>query len=246
MALLFNLPFIFITKAEQMHLVALGAVLLLAAACAGLVCAARSRGLRYAVAVTGVGGLLCLAAVSRDVSRDFEPYGPIVLSHDELVRGWAAVPLDLREYLARKRDLAASHSVSPDPSMALTLVTFGTHGPERSRDGVRFQWMAGPRAEMLIAESARSVTIPLRHAIEVFREPAHVRITSDGRVVDDMVLDTSEWRVSRTAIPSGHTGLLRMHRVVLEIDRAWRPAEIVAGSQDGRTLGLQIGEVQLR
>ncbi len=180
------------------------------------------------------------------MARDFEPYGPIVLAHDEMVRGWAAVPVDLREYLARKRMPGADRTLPSDPSLALDLVTFGTHGPETSPDGVRYQWMAGPRVEMLIAAGTRTVTIPLRHAIEAFREPAHVRITSDGHLVDDMIFDTSTWRISNTAMrPGKFSGLSRMHRVVIAIDHAWRPAAIIAGSRDGRTLGLQIGEVQL-
>jgi hypothetical protein len=156
-----------------------------------------------------------------------------------MVRGWAAVPIDLREYLARK--------VSPDPSLALDSVMFGTHGPEHSPDGVTYRWMSGPQVEILIREGTRRVTIPLRHAIEVFRDPARVRVTTDGRVVDEMTLATSEWRMSTTAIASDRApGWTRMHRLVITIDHAWRPMEIIPGSRDDRTLGLQIGEVRLR
>ena len=101
--------------------------------------------------------------------------------------------------------------------------------------------------EILIRENARKVTIPLRHAIEVFREPARVRITTDGRLVDEITLATSEWRMSTTAIAAVRApGWTRMHRLVITIDHAWRPIEVIHGSRDDRTLGLQIGEVQLR
>ena len=246
-ALLFNLPFVFITKAEQMHLVALGVVLLLAGSCSGLLLATRERATRIGVALTCAAGLACLGAVARDITRDFEPFGPVVLAHDEMVRGWAAVPTDLREYLARKRSPGASHMLSPDPSIALDSVMFGMHGQERSADGVPFRWMSGTQVEILIRAGTRKVTIPLRHAVEVFREPAHVRITTDGRIVDELTLSTSDWRMSTTAIASDRApGLRRMHRLVVTIDRAWRPKEFIPGSRDDRTLGLQIGEVQLR
>ena len=120
-------------------------------------------------------------------------------------------------------------------------------GSERSPDGIAYRWMSGPRTEMLIRDGTRKLTIPLRHAFEVFREPARVRITTDGRVVDEMVLNTPEWRVSTTSIISDRTpALMRMHRVVITIDHAWRPMQVVPGSRDDRTLGLQIGDVQLR
>lgn len=246
-ALLFNLPFVFITKAEQMHMVALGAVLMLAGACVGDASAVRFPPARYAIGLTCIAGIASMAAVARDIARDFAPYGPMVLGHDEMVRGWAAVPFDLREYLSRKRASDTSVRLSPDPSVAVDLVRFGTHGPERSPDGTAYQWMSGARTEILIAARTRSITIPLRHAIEVFREPAHVRITSDGRLVDEMILDTSAWRMSTTATrPAGASALMGMRRVVIEIDHAWRPMDFVAGSGDNRTLGLQIGDVEIR
>src|SRR6185503_7414168 len=105
----------------------------------------------------------------------------------------------------------------------------------------------GPEVEMLILEGTRKVTIPLRHAVEAFREPTRVRITTDGRIVDELTLATSDWRMSTTAIASDRApGLRRMHRLVITIDHAWRPMEFIPGSRDDRTLGLQIGEVQLR
>lgn len=246
-AMLFDLPFIFITKAEQLHFVALGAAVFLAGACAIVLTALRATTMRFIFWLAPVAGLVFLALVARDIARDFEPYGPVVMAHDEIVETWAAVPVDLRQYLARKRGPGAKTTLSPDPSAALELVTFGGHGPERSPDGVSYQWMTGPRAEILVTARARAITIPLRHAIEAFREPARVRITVDGRVTDDLALDTPDWRVSQSALrDSDVSPLRRMHRIVIAIDHAWRPMDIISGSHDGRTLGLQIGEVQVR
>ena len=246
-AMLFDLPFIFITKAEQLHFIALGAAVFLAGACAMVLTALRTAAMRLIVWLVPVAGVVLLALVARDIASDFEPFGPIVMAHDVIVDTWAAVPVELRQYVARKRDPDAKTTLSPDPSAALELVTFGGHGTERSSDGVSYQWMAGPRAEILVAARARAIAIPLRHAIEAFREPARVRLTVDGHVIDDLVLDTPGWRVSRSALrDSDVSPLRRMHRIVIAIDHAWRPKEIIPGSQDGRTLGLQIGDVRVR
>lgn len=246
-AMLFDLPFIIITKAEQLHFIALGAAVLLAGACATVLTALRATTMRFIFWLAMVAGLVFLALVARDIARDFEPYGPVVMAHDEIVETWATVPVDLRQYLARKREAGAKTTLSPDPSVALELVTFGGHGPERSADGVSYQWMAGARAEIFVAARARTITIRLRHAIEAFREPAHVRITVDGRVIDDLALDTPDWRVLQSALrDSDVSPLRRMHRIVIAIDHAWRPIDIISGSHDGRTLGLQIGEVKIR
>jgi hypothetical protein len=247
LALLFNVPFVFITKAEQMHVVALGAVLVLAAACAGLIEATRRRDIRSIVLAAWAVGIVCLGAVARDIARDFEPYGPVVRAHDEMVRGWMAVPLELREYLTRKNSLPGARPLPADPSMALDVVSFGVHEPERSGEGIAYRWMAGQRMEMLVTDRARTVMIPLRHAIEVFRQPTRARITADGHLVDDILFDTSEWRMSATALPLIRAPrLARMHRIVVEIDHDWSPAEVIPGSQDGRTLGLQVRALQMR
>ena len=246
-AMLFDLPFIFITKAEQLHFVALGASVFLTGACAVVWTGLRIRGQQYAFAVVALMGVAFLALVARDISRDFEPFGPVVLAHDEIVQTWAAVPADLRDYLARKRLPGAERTLSSDPSAALNLAMFGGHAAERSPDGVPYHWMAGAEVEILATGRARAITIPLRHAFEVFHEPTRVRVTVDGRLIDDLVLVTSDWRVSQTGLrESDVSPLRRMHRIAITIDHAWRPIEVIPGSQDGRTLGLQVGQVQIR
>jgi hypothetical protein len=202
---------------------------------------------RYTCALVLAAGVSTMAAVGRDISRDFEPFGPIVMARDEIVRTWSVVPADLRSYLARKREPGAERLVSSNPADALDRVTFGTHGPERAGDGVTFEWMGGTEVHMLVASSAQVMVVPLRHAFEVFRQPAQVRIASDGRIVDEMLLDTSSWRLSLTALRQGGAPRLkRMHHVVITVDRAWRPSEVIPGSTDSRLLGLQIGSVQIR
>ena len=70
--------------------------------------------------------------MTRDITRDFEPFGPIVLSHDDIVRTWGPVPPELREYVARKREPNAATRVSSNPVDELSQITFGVHGRETS------------------------------------------------------------------------------------------------------------------
>jgi hypothetical protein len=243
-ALLFNLPFVFVTKAEQLHLVALGAGLVLAASVLSLLDAARSAAARMAVIAGAAAGIAVFAVVTLDITRDFEPFGAIVLSHDDIVRGWAAVPAEIRAYLASKREPGSGPRVSSNPAAALDRITFGTHGTETGRDGVSYRWMSGCRTDILVAPHVRTVTIPLRHAIEVFRDPVHVTIRVDGRTVDRMELTTPDWRVSQAPVGLLHVPWLGgMHRVAIRIDRTWKPSDVIPGSTDGRVLGLQIGEI---
>ena len=174
-AALFNVPFIFVTKAEQMYLVGIGAALMLAGASVALLdLAARTRArlaATLAVAVVFGAGLASFVAVTRDITRDFEPFGPIVLSHDDIVRTWGLVPPELREYVARKREPNAATRVSSNPLDELSQITFGVNGRETSPQGVGYMWMSGARAEIYVAASARTVTIPLRHPSSRFASP---------------------------------------------------------------------------
>jgi len=250
-AVLFNVPFIFVTKAEQMYLVGIGAALTLAGASLGMLdLAARARTHRactLAVIAILLGGLASFVAVARDITRDFEPFGPIVLAHDDLVRTWGQVPLELREYVALKREPGAAGRVSSNPLDELSQVIFGTHGRETSPDGVGYMWMFGPRAEIHVRANARSVTIPLRHPIEAFREPTRALINADGRPADDLALVNPEWRMSTVPLRAADVPRMSgMHRIRITIDHAWRPSEVIPGSTDERVLGLQIGELAIR
>jgi hypothetical protein len=80
-----------------------------------------------------------------------------------------------------------------------------------------------------------------------FREPAEARIEVDGRPVDHLSFTDGNWRFSRIPLRAATTPrIARMHRIILSIDHPWTPATIVPGSQDSRTLGLQLGLLQLR
>ncbi|HEX6974237.1 MAG TPA: hypothetical protein VF147_07545 [Vicinamibacterales bacterium] len=246
LAVSFNLPFVFVTKPEQMHVVAAGAALWL-----GTSGAAVLHAVRPAVAKAGAGLLLAtgfttFALVAVDISHDFAPFAPPVLAHDAIVQGWAAVPHGIREYLAAKRQPGGT-SLSPNPADAIDVVTFGVHPRETAPDGVTYNWMSRPRVEIFVNAKAHSLTLPLRHEAGAFREPTDAAIEVDGVQMDRIHFGDGTWHHSRIALrESSIRSLQRMHRVVVSIDHAWVPSSVVPGSGDSRTLGLQIGVIEIR
>jgi hypothetical protein len=246
LGVLFVLPFAFIIKAEQMHLVTAGAALLLSASLVGLMEAVPGRGPRTAMLIVALAGITAMAVVARDIMRDFEPFGPAVRLTDVHVAGWAAVPVELREYVAAKWTALPADRPDPDPSRALPLVAFGLHGRERSPDGLPLRWMAGPVADLFVGRGTRLASFPLRHERGAFGEPAHVRVEADGQLAAETVLDDGQWHRIDVVLRHARTGAGGMHRIRIRLDHAWIPARIIPGSRDGRTLGLQVGDVQLR
>jgi hypothetical protein len=245
LTLLFNAPFALVSKAEQLHLVAAGAVLMLAAGGAALAHAASARPARSALAAIVFGAAATFAVVARDISRDFDPFGPIVLAHDAIVREWAAVPEEIRIYLARK--LTDGRRLSANPAEALDTVLFGVYVRETDPSGVPYYWMSRQNADIFVNARVRRLDVPLRHAIEAFREPVRARVTVDGRLADDVVFGTPAWRTLVVNLrDSDALGIGRMHRLRISLDRDWRPSELFPGSQDTRVLGLQIGSLVAR
>jgi hypothetical protein len=245
MALLFNLPFVLVSKAEQMHLVASGAVLVVVGSATMVLDALANRAARG----LALGGLLlgigACAAVARDITRDFEPFGARILATDNIVADWPHVPAQIKEYLARKREPNASGRMSTNPIHELSHVVYGAHGMETAPDGTRYQWMSGPVADVLVFRPVRSVIIPLRHDRGAFREPTTATIEVGRRTADEIRFETSDWRQSSIALPRAG-GPHRPVRIRISIDHAWVPARIIPHSTDSRTLGLQIGELTLR
>jgi hypothetical protein len=250
-ALACSLPLIFAAKPEQVYLVAFGLTCVLTGAGVGLFdLAARTPWPRAARLIAGVvvaGCIASFAAVSRSINKDFEPFGPIVLSNDDVVRTWGVVPPELKDYLERKGEPHAEHRLSPNPLDEMSVISFHGHGRDTTPDGVPYMWMDGTWMEVHVRPGVHHLTIPVRHEIGIFREPARVRFEADGRYVDEMVLTSSAWRQSSiTLLESNRRRFGRWHRIRITLDRAWRPTDIIPGSQDGRMLGLQVGTPTIR
>jgi hypothetical protein len=245
-ALVCSLPLIFGSKAEQVYLPAFGITLVLTGAVIGLLDLAARPSWSTEKRAIAVGVLtICIASfavVSHDINRDFAPFGPIVLSNDILVQTWGVVPPEIKDYLLRKREPHADTRLSPNVLDEVSVATFHSHGRDTTPDGVPYMWMNGTWLEVHVRGDARLVTIPVRHEMGAFREPALVRFEADGRKVDEMRLTTSEWRQSSIALLASDTPRIgKLHRIRITLERAWRPTDIIPGSQDARVLGLQVG-----
>jgi hypothetical protein len=210
----------------------------------GLVQVAPHRVVTAGVVAGTCAGLAMMALVSRDITRDFEPFGRIVVAADDIVAEWSAVRIELREYLAQKKQPGASARLSANPAEAVDVVAFALHSHETDPHGRRVRWMSAPATELFIRADVRRVEIPLRHAIEVFRDPVTAVIEVDGRILDRITFTSGDWRQSSLTLrESDIQWWRRMHHVVIRVDRVWIPADAFPGSQDRRTLGLQVGEI---
>ena len=247
LAVLFDLPFVFVVKAEQLHLVVAGASLFLAACGVALIGLMPTRVMRLAAGAAILAGMALMASVARNILRDFEPFGPMVIGHDSIVRDWAAVTMDLRDYLTAKSEPGAAARLSANPAADLEIVRFGFHGPERRPDGETIRWMSQPTADLFVRAGARSIAIGLRHEAGAFREPAQVTILANGRVLDRLTLSDGAPKQSVVVLRrEAVSALSRMHHVQIRIDHIWVPAEIIPGSGDRRPLGLQVGPIDVR
>ena len=244
--LLFNLPFIFVVKSEQMHLVAAGASMMLAGAALAALQAVRLRLARAPAALVVAAGIAACAYVGRHISTDFEPYGPVVLAMDDIVDDWAAVPQEVRDYLKAKRQTTPEKRLSSNPVDELSTVAFGLHPNETSPTGFVYRWMAQPHVDLFLAAGLRHLTIPVRHDVGAFREPTSVVVAIDGEEVERLTLSDANWRVLRYALRPDAPTISRMHRLTIDVPHVWVPAKVIPGSNDGRPLGLQIGEISVR
>lgn len=112
---------------------------------------------------------------------------------------------------------------------------------------MQYMWMNTSHAEIQVRANARSAMIPLRHPIGAFGERTRALIEVDGRLADDLALDTPAWRQSTLPLrPDTVPRVSGMHRVTITIDHAWRPSEIIPGSTDARLLGLWIGDAEVK
>jgi hypothetical protein len=104
-AVFFNLPFIFVSKAEQFHLLALGAVIALAAAMDAIVGIVPTLfRLRMLAAVGTVAASLSSLPVTRNIVRDFEPCSDGTLYVDDLTVGWWVRPPEIQAWMKAKTE----------------------------------------------------------------------------------------------------------------------------------------------
>ena len=82
---------------------------------------------------------------------------------------------------------------------------------------------------------------------DVFRDrPRTITVSVGDQVIETFVDDVPGRQRRGVALPAGIPGQGEVFELTLATDRAFVPAEHLAGSQDRRELGLQVYEVEIR
>jgi hypothetical protein len=109
-----------------------------------------------------------MAIVTRDITRDFEPFGKSIALHtDAIVRNGGragGAPRVSRVEASPGRRLRSIKS-----RRCADGVAFGCT-PARRAGWRSLRWMAGSSADILVKRGVRLVTIPFRHEMGAFQE----------------------------------------------------------------------------
>lgn len=198
LTLLFDLPMMFGTKPQQLHLIAAGTAILFTGSAMAMLDGARTRALRTPVALLLIAGAIVMAFASRTLGARYAPFSSDVLATDEKVIGWESMPAELREYLRRKPG-AGPAGVSANPA---------------SLDAVTFR-VAADRLDIYVTRGATAVDVLLRRGPEEIAGSARVEIRADG-VASTIELPAGAWRPVRLPlVPASASRIGRMHRLVI-------------------------------
>lgn len=237
LAVAFDAPFVFVSKAEQYHLIALGAVLALTGAVEVVVSLVPARAPRIALASALALAFLPFVPLTRHIAGDFEPCSAITLRTDDIVVDWWVVPPEIQAWLRGKAAACRAGTLIPLPN-ALPSATWA-YGVELDEQGRRFEWTA-EHALMMVAPGLTSVRLEIRRTNASDQAPATVRLRSGGSDVS-LTLTSPEWQTADVQVRSTiGSWLRRMHRVDIDVSPAFIPNDADASNPDRRHLGVQI------
>lgn len=237
LAVAFDAPFVFVSKAEQYHLIALGAVLALTGAIEVLIALVPPRVPQLAVTSALAVALLPFVPLTRNIAEDFAPCSAITLRTDDIVVDWWVVPPEIQDWLRGKAAACRAGTLVPLPR-ALRSATWA-YGVEVDEHGRRFQWTSEHAVVMLSARTT-AVQLDVRRPNASNQAPTTVRLQSGGSTVT-LTLTSPEWQTA--TVPLGGTfvsWLTKMHRVDIASSPVFIPAEVDATNPDRRHLGVQI------
>jgi hypothetical protein len=234
----FNLPFVFVSKAEQYHLLAIGAVLVLLGlflACVRLVPRPAARRLAVAVCWAAV---VPFALVARNIAADFSPCGALNLRAAGIVAGWWMVPQELKDALARAPAACRAGTRPPGPA-SLPIVTWGAYGNETDELGRTFRWTSGA-VVVLVRPGEPRLMLAVRSPRAAPGHPVVVTLASRG-TGQTLTLRSPDWAYATVRLAPGPLGWLRrMNRMDLTVRPVFVPRAVDPASQDARTLGVEL------
>jgi hypothetical protein len=230
----FNLPFVLVSKREQYHLLALGAVIALSGAANAVVNAA-GRKAKLLIGLLVV-ALLPLPVLAREQAADFAPCGQTVLDGDVGSREWWVVPSEIKFWFDAKA--TACKAGQPPPAIvALPIVWWGLY--EEKSDGETFRW-SSDHAVALLSRDVSQITVALRRPDASSAKPVHVELAGGARPIS-VELASPEWSFATIELPRNLLAWLRDGRRLEIIVREWFvPAVLDPHASDLRRFGVQV------
>jgi hypothetical protein len=236
-AVAFDAPFVFVSKAEQYHLIALGGALALAGAIDVILSLVPARWPSLALAWALGLAALSFIPLTRNVADDFAPCSPITLRTDAIVLDWWVVPPEIQDWLRAKPAACREGRLVPLPD-ALTTATWA-YGADVDEQGRRSQWTSD-HAVVLVRPRAAELRVGVWRPDAYGDRPVTVRVRGGAADVTSR-LTTSDWQA--VTVPLGSSGghwRPGMRRLDLYISPTFVPAEVDPASADRRHLGVRI------
>jgi hypothetical protein len=234
MAFTFNLPFALVTKAEQYYLLATGAVIALAAAADAL---ARTKGWwsQATMIAASVPVVLAMQSAASAAAHLYAPTSDATRATDAIVKEWAAVPQEIREWIGKKTVPPNTGDLARD----LPSIMLGAYDTERDRTGRTYRWTTGHVIAFINAD-ADSVKFSLQPLfIERPKRPFAVRVLVEGEPAASETLETDAEHPFVVMLPSrsrgGRSHSSDMKKLEIVIDHTWTP-----GPGDPRKLGVKL------
>ena len=230
----FNLPFVLVSKREQYHLLAAGAVILCTGAVDAVMTSSRKRAwfaLTLCVLIS-----LPLVFLARQQARAFLPCGDLVLEGDHALAGWWPVPPEITTWAESKaRECQAGGPLTRLGD--LPMISWNTYEPHEDEKGT-YRWTSD-HGVLMVNRSAALMTLALRRPDAARDRAVRVEIAGDfpSTVV---VLDSADWTFATVRFRRSPLAWLRDgHRVDLITDRWYVPAAADPRASDLRRFGVE-------
>ena len=232
----FDLPFALVSKREQYHLLALGAVLVLSGVVDALD-AVVNRPARYAGAFP-VLITLPLALLARSQAADFRPCSPAVTMVEAEAANWWAVPPEIKTWLGNKSERC--HDGEPRSRLSdLPVVTWGVYDDERTDDGDAYRWTSD-HVVLAVRQDSRSIALAVRRPDASTTNPVSVQMRA-GRRTSTVLLESGDWQYVTVPFSPGVLATLRDgYRLDVDVSPWFVPAVVDPKNADVRRFGVQL------
>lgn len=232
----FDVPFALVSKREQYHLLALGAVLVLAGAAAaldGVVIRPAPYALPLTVLIT-----LPLALLARSQAADFRPCSASAIEFDDAAAHWWVVPVEIKTWLADKRERCRKGE-PPSRLSDLPVVSWGLNDHEQTEEGPLYRWTSD-HAVLAIRPSARSIALAVRRPDASTTRAVSVRMRG-GTTTTNLLIESPDWQYVTVAFSHGVLATMRAgHRLDLDVSPWFVPAVLDPKNADVRRFGIQL------